>query len=640
MYKFNEHKDIYLDNNFLSKEIGKIAKESISDPFLNLHLGYKQTHSRNIASELIVQDFGLKRHLSNNKSITYMYNHNLRYFEKITTENLKHKIYKRYGFNIAHNDLEAVLKGISTEDKLYKNLIVLKNLYFDTDTLAEFKPMTYTYKRQDYLTLNTIGTLNKDNQVELLNFDLDLDYLTVSEVKDIPIIVNAGNKDYHYIESAFNDTVKIDIHTPVNEYKQKYGMTLTEIVLRQILIPKNNPADLTLFVDFLQRFGSNIMGENTQKVITYYYADGDNGKSILNLFYELIYNNSNYEIRPEALKDGFNLPNFENKLVINIDEITADSFDELKAELKKATSEYSKFQARQIFSDEDFIKYGFPNFNIYSNVTLNLDINDDRALFGRIDYLKLPNQFVTPKELNNTNNAYPKLNGLGKLLRQDKQGLSWLITASILSFRAMQLGNESYICRQTKDETIDIFLGEDYLTKFLLAYTDYDENLDRANYTSSTDIVEQYIQYMDLKGKDIDKDKTKISKQLGLKIKNLYPINNKQGKFKKDGKITMYQLKLKSFEDVAIEYKKVYEINEYLSDAQADTLSNLNTDLKNVYYSIQQGVNTINKLNGKYPSNDNIDLLKQLLSLNLIEKTDKTAVDEFNKETDKNNGGK
>lgn len=93
-------------------------------------------------------------------------------------------------------------------------------------------------------------------------------------------------------------------------------MTLTELVLRQLLIPKDNPTDIRLFKDYLERLGSNIYGANLYKVITFYYGDGDNGKSILNLFNNLIFNKLNYEIKPEALAETFSLESFYNRLLI------------------------------------------------------------------------------------------------------------------------------------------------------------------------------------------------------------------------------------------------------------------------------------------------------------------------------------
>ena len=57
--------------------------------------------------------------------------------------------------------------------------------------------------------------------------------------------------------------------------------TLTERTLRQILIPKDNPEDTSLYIDYLQRVGASFFENNVHKSITLYQGKGNNGKSIL-----------------------------------------------------------------------------------------------------------------------------------------------------------------------------------------------------------------------------------------------------------------------------------------------------------------------------------------------------------------------
>lgn len=607
-----ENRGIYTSERTIAKELGRLTKELNPSPLLSLNRGQNTVFNINYGSEEIVREFGVKRHLDNsNKSKYYIYNNDLKYFEEITKENLKNKIYKRYGFNLNDNHIDSLLKGVSNEDKLYKNLIVLNNLYFDIDYLQPFQPMTYEYRRQDYLTVNTIGVFNENtNKIQLLNYDLDLDLFDIFSIKDLS---------------------KVDPNTAPREFTKKYGMTYTEYVLRQVLIPKDNPQDITLFIDYLERLGSDIKGKNTEKVITFYYGDGDNGKSILNLFYDLIYNKLNLPLRPDNLNDQFNLKMFDNRLVINIDEVTANTFDNLKDWLKNITSKYSKQEAREMYSQNTFTLYGFPNINIYSNVLIDLDLQEDLALFSRIDYLKLPNIFVTPKELDKYNNAYPIVQGLEETLRQDLEGLSWLITASIMAYRHMLGEGRSYLRKQTREETIDIFKNVDYLTKFLMIYTNYDEDLERINFVSGQELIGAYTNYMELQGKSVTQNKTKLAKTLGLKIKGVYPnFNPKTDKYKKEGRLTYYKLKLKSTDEVNREFRQVYKVNDdNLTDRQVGVLNNLNNDVYIIYKAIKDGHNTINKLNTKYPDNDNIDKVKQLLTLNLIINTNTASLEEL-----------
>ena len=376
-----------------------------------------------------------------------------------------------------------------------------------------------------------------------------------------------------------------------------------------------------MFRDFLERLGSNIYGTNLYKVLTFYYGDGDNAKSILNLFINLIFNKLNYEIKPDDLKDGFNLENFYNRLIITIDEVGKNSFDELKEYLKQATSKYSKMEKRQIYSNKTFTLYKFPNINIYSNELLDLNPATEGALFSRIDYLKLPNKFVTSSELDKYENTYEVVDGLEDLLKKDTDGLSWLITAGILCFKEMKNNSNRYTLKQTREQTIDIFLNADYLTKFLMVSTEYVDELPREQFTSNLDITNSYLQYMANLNKTVDTEN--LAKTIGIKLSKLYPqLKNKENKYKATGNgATMYKLKLKEPEEINKQFNQAYTINEYVTDNQ---LNIIDTDkkYKAVYDKIQKGKCTISMLNKELPSINCYDIVQQLESLNLIYNTE------------------
>lgn len=608
------------------REVNRAIKffidSTTADPFLNLHLGYspvKYYHAQ--AGESIVKEFGLKRHLKNNDNDQlYFYDNDLKYFDEITTQQLKKKLYKSLGFNLTENDINTVTKAVPTEDIQYNNLLVFRNMYFDTDTLREFKPLpeVTTYNRKDYLTVFNIGTLNqKDNTINLLDYNKEL---TIDEVLTVKGIKTTDEERNQKIELP-----KINPKISVNEYKKRYGMTLTELVLRQLLIPKDNPTDIRLFKDYLERLGSNIYGANLYKVITFYYGDGDNGKSILNLFNNLIFNKLNYEIKPEALAETFSLESFYNRLLITIDEITRSSFDDLKDYLKQISSKYSKMEKRQIYSNKTFIIYGFPNITIYSNELLDLNPEKDGALFSRLDYLKLPNKFLDSKELIQYPNSYPLVNGLEDLLSKDTEGLSWLITAGILCFKQMKETSDKYTLKQTREETIDIYSNMDYLSKFLMLYTEYVDDLPREFYISNTDITNSYLQYMANLNKTVDTDG--LSKEIGIKLRQKYPeLKQKENKYKETGTgRTMYKLKLKEPEDITREFNEAYTINEFATDRQLSILD-MDGKLKTVYNSIQKGNCTISILEIKLPNINCIEIVKQLESLDLIYKTGNTVL--------------
>lgn len=607
---------LHITDDWLNKQVKYLVSYTSRDPFLSLNLGHKPVkYYQATAGEMIVKEFGLKRHLKDNNETLYFYNEDLKYFDEITTANLKKKLYETLGFNLVESDINAIRKAVSTEDILYRNLLVFGNMYYDTNTLDEFKPLleVSTYNRQDYLTVNNIGTFNEDtNTINLLNYNKELKLEDILTVKTIPELTN--------------------LELPLDEYKTKYGMTLTELVLRQILIPKDNQTDIRLFKDFLERLGSNIYGSNLYKVITFYYGDGDNAKSVLNLFNNLIFNKLDYEIKPDTLKDSFNLENFYNRLLITIDEVTRDSFTELKDYLKQMSSKYSKMEARQLHTSNTFTLYGFPNIVIFSNELLDLQPIEDGAIFSRIDYLKLPNKFVEKSELDSYNNTYLKLDGLEDLLTKDLDGLSWLITAGILCFKNMKQTSNRYTLKQTREETIEVFLGADSLTKYLMVYTEFVDDLPEENFTSNLEITNGYLEYMTNLNREVDQDG--LPKRIGLKLNKLYPQLKQEGNKIKDhnnngGK--KYKLKLKSSEDITKEYNEAYTINEYATDRQLTVLETDNK-LNTVYKQIQKGNCTISILTSKLPSLDCIDIVQQLESLNLVYATGQTIINKHIKE--------
>ena len=619
------NKSLEITNKWINDQILYLANYTSKDPFLNLHLGNRPVkYHQARAGNYIVKEFGLKRHLKDSKETLYLYNQDLKYFDKVTVPQLKNKLYNTLGYNLTETDINGLTKAISNEDKLLNNLLVFRNMYFDIDTLHEFKPLleVTTYNRQDYLTVNNIGVFNEStNSIALLDYDKGLKLEDILTVKGIETTDDDGNKT--------TKLPAINPNLPVSEYKKEYGMTLTELVLRQILIPKDNPDNILLFRDYLERLGSNIYGSNLYKVLTFYYNDGDGGKSILNLFNNLIFNKLNYELKPEDLKDGFNLENFYNRLCITIDEITRDSFNDLKDILKRMTSKYSKTESRQMYSTETFTLYSYPNLYIYSNELLDLNPVTDGAIFSRIDYLKLPNKFVDKSELSIYNNSYPVVEGLEEMLKQDLDGLSWLITAGILCFKNMKAKKNRYTLRQTREDTINIFLNADDLTRYLTVYTEFVDDLPRESFTSNNDILNGYLEYMAGLNKEVSTEG--LAKEIGLKLNKLYPeLKQDSNKYKDydNGGGKRYKLKLKSSEDLIKEYNEAYTINEYATDRQLSVLDN-NGNLKTVYKQIQQGNCTISILTNKLPNINCIDIVQQLESFELIYNTGQTINNEL-----------
>lgn len=618
---FNSCKDIKIINNdgeitgtlykdgFIIDLIVETLHETQKNPLLNLYLSEcygKKNYYISRAAEELQKEFNLKRYINGNKTELYYYNKEIRQFQEIRIETLKNVIYKTYNFNLVQDDLKKVISSIAIENRLNKNLLVFDNIYYDTKNLEVFK-QDENYDRGSYLTFNNIGVEQEDDTIKLLKYNQDLYLTDIFTVKELP--------------------KKLD-KLPVTSYKEQYGMTLTELVLRMITIPQNNPADLTFYRDFLERLGSSITGKNQYKSIGFYYGTGDDGKSTLNYFYNLIFNRLNYAVTISSFEDEFNVINFSNRLVCNMDEITKNSFENSKDIIKRVTSPATKTEARQMYTDNTIVLNSYPNFNIYSNVMVNLDIKEDLALFNRIDYLVLPNKFVEEEEISKYNNVYPKLRGLEDLLKEDYEGLSWLITAAILSFKDMKEEGRKYTLRQTADETINIFLDEDDLTKFLNIYVEYDDSLNRSDYINNDEIASSFLKYMELLNKPVKEQGLKLKRKIGTKINKIFDLK-KEDKYKKNDRITHYSLRIKSFEELEKERTTIYEINEDVTDQELEFIK-YSSDYSIIYDEIQKGENnTIMELDEKYKHKNNLDIVRALKSLNLIIETNVKKLDEY-----------
>lgn len=573
------------------KLFNSIINDSFRNPLINLQwsMGNEKVN-RIMAIDYITNEFNIKGVYKNGKETLYYFNDELNYFEQLTEEKLKNLIVQQLGIKLLRQDYRAIYKSIETTDNIHNNILVFKNILFDMDYMEELNSPIHNYNRRDYLTPGLIGYEDKNNKVQLLDYDFDMDYMELYQVDP--------NLD---------------------------EITFVEKTLRQILIPKDNPNDLTLFHDFLQRLGSCILGVNKYKVITLYYGAGNNGKGILKLVMELIFNNGAYSLTPKTFEETFNLSTFENRKVMLLDEIDKNDFKQMKPVLKRISSPEARVEQRVMYSTDNHILNNFPMLFIFSNELISLKPGEI-ALFDRFDFLELPNTFVSEKELNKTPNGYLKNRSTETNIKADVKGLSWLITASIQMFRNMQNSNSEFIARQTAEQTMDILMDTDYLTKFIRLFTYDDDTLIPNEYTTVEEIYQQFQQYMEINGNIITDNEITIKRKIGTTIKKVYNIPGKvtdsEMYYKQDNRISSYRIRLKSFEDVDTEFKTIYEINE-------DEVVNLyhidnRTDYKLVYGKIQNGVNTINLLNKSLPNQDNYKIVRELLNLNVIVKKTET----------------
>ena len=586
------------DTKFI-KLFNTIINDGFGNPLINLRYGKGREKSNQIeAIDYITEEFNIKGVYRNGKEHIYYFNDDLNYFEQLTVENLKNLIISKLGVKLLKTDYNNIYNSLETNNTIHNNLLVFKNMLYDMDYMQELNYPIGNYNRRDYLAPALIGYEDKNHKVQLLNYDNDFDYLTLYDTDPNP-----------------------------NE------ITFVEKTLRQILIPKDNPNDLKMFHDYLQRLGSCILGVNKYKVITLYYGTGNNGKGILKLLMELVFNKGAYSLTPQTFEQTFGLQSFDNRKVLLLDEIDKDDFKNLKPKIKRITSPEARVEERAMYSTSNVILDNFPMFFIFANVLINLKL-DEVALFYRFDFLKLPNFFVTEKELNKHPNNYLIDNDTEAKIKADVDGLSWLITASIQAFRNMQENNSEFILRQTTEQTMDILLDTDYLTKFIRLYTYENEELIPSEFTPVEEIYQRYMQYLEMQGAIISDSEITVKRKIGATIKKLYNIKgslkDSEIYYKQNNKNASYRIELKSFDEVNKEFKQVYIINEDVSEAEQLAVSYSN-DNQIVYSKIQNGVNTINLLSKELPGYDIPMIIRELLNMNLIIKTNELNLNEDGK---------
>lgn len=582
--------DTLITENQFVKMVSESISDVISSPIFNLRHGIGKERINYINSiDEVTENFTIKGIFKNNIETLYYYDDEREYYQELTEQKFKNMIVNDYGLKLLPKDYKTIYQAIPTTNKEDTNILVFKNALYDMSEKQELDLEYSDFKRKDYLSTNLIGfEIGNTDNIELLYFD-------------------------EYVEFR-------DIFSP----DESKSMTYTEEKLREILIPKDDKNDNKLFIDFLQRFGSCILGKNKYKSIALYFGDGNNGKGILKLLFELVYNKKAYSLTPDTFTQNFNLKSFLGRKCILLDEVDETSLNDIKPMIKRVSSPESRQEQRAIYSDKNIVLKNYPNMFIFSNVLLDFKL-DELALFERFDFLKLPNRFVTEKELDKPNTYLIDRNTEEKI-KKDYEGLSWLISASIKVFNHMEENGMEYRAKQTIEETMDILLNIDYLTKFIKIYTEKDDSLNKMEYVTNDEIMGKYQEYMEQENHIIQETPSELARKIGTTIKSVYHIQGKisdsEMYYKRDNRIASYQIRIKSTDEVNKGKNIQYEIIE----ENYEQIKYLTKEAKNVYDKIKQGKNTINLIKKDYPSYNVIDNIYNLIDLGLIKKSEQTSL--------------
>ena len=302
--------------------------------------------------------------------------------------------------------------------------------------------------------------------------------------------------------------------------------TLIEKTLREIFIPKNNPEDTDLYLNHLYFLGKSLLIGNPLKAIIIYYNDiGNNGKTAIGIINDILF--GNFTIKPrvrEIQDDNFFQARADNTHTIIIDEIDKGSLNGCWDTIKNITGG-SGNDDRQMYSTTRGKGKGKGTLMILTNYKPDIPLTD-RALLYRALLYELPNEFVEyeeGKELDE--NQYWQNDKIFTELQNDEAGKEWLCNVIIKAVK------EHEYVRQTREESKDILLEDNILTKYL---NDHTEIL-------STGILynNDILNKIENSNINVDMSSSRLKQEIGYSLRRIYGNELE----KKHGQGVYYNLK-------------------------------------------------------------------------------------------------
>lgn len=479
-------------------------------------------------AELIEDELAIRK-TSDKKNPFYYLDSDTSSMELLDVDNLGYILLKDYGIRLPISEVKKVINSIhGTEDI--------------DNTVWEFK--------DNYYLTTTSG-------LEVQHLD--------------PVITPKKlgfKKDGKFQFYEYNPSVKL-----LNDSED---MTLTETTLRKIFIPKTNPKNTSIYMDFLERLGASFIENNIHKSITMYLGKGDNGKSLLSHLLRLIFQQHYIGIEPKELKkDLFNSSRVGGKHIILVDELTSDSLMGSWDILKRYSNGLSNTTSREMYSPDTDKLNSYGMMFLLTNMIPELPI-DDKALLRRLDIHELPNRFV---ENPTKEDEYPIIPHIEYKLEHDSEGLEWLINASIKAYKTKKTG--TFLLKQSYTDTLRIIRDTDTLLDYILEYT----VLFNGSTTYNSDLITGYKQYC--KDNDIQLTESitdeSLSKDIGTKLKEVYSSKLVKDKF--NGR-TYYNVLIKSKSEVeSVKDTKILTTEEYDINTDYDITS----ETRVIYKLIENG---------------------------------------------------
>lgn len=326
-----------------------------------------------------------------------------------------------------------------------------------------------------------------------------------------------------------NDTFTVKkIHykyIPINETKQN---TLVERTLKEILIPANDNTKKDFYLDFLQRFGASFKRVNKHKFIYMLQGNGNDGKGIILKIMSMVYGDLAVSVKPSNLTDDFFATNLSDTNLILIDELNKNSFTPQIVDVLKDVSGRGVRDVRIMRSQETIKAKDYGVIMIATNNIPNVEFNQI-AYWKRLILVRLPNTFDESLEANTEeniqNNVLKANEDLEFQLQDDKDGIEWLISASIEAYK--NKGDKFAITQSATDTQ---FLAEikNPINVFISQYV---QNTSNSNNTLTNLEIKYYFLKWCIKHnvtlKNLDVISTSaLSKEIGRIIANKFPKAN------------------------------------------------------------------------------------------------------------------
>lgn len=401
-----------------------------------------------------------------NKKEKYYYNHVTAKYEQLDVFKLGYLLNKEFDIDLTETDAGTVFGMFRDVQEPNNDAIAFNNCLLNTDKFKEIPNTTFTVKRINY------------------------DYLPLTEIKK---------------------------------------GTLMEKTLKKIFIPANDPTNTKYYDDFLQRVGASFKKVNKHKMIYMITGEGDDGKGIILKILQILHGALSVIIKPKHLTDDFYAVNLSDTNVILMDELNKNSFTAEIVGILKDISGRGSTDSRLMHSQNTIKVKDYGVIFIATNTVPAVPYSET-AYWERLILINLPNKFKENIEAEDTTkNLYKADNDLSFKLEADKEGIEWLISASIEAYK--NKGNE-FIVKQSDIETQFLYDGNNPIKTFIDNYIVPTDN--REDVISNEEIRYNLINFCLKHNKtpaDLDVlTPAELRQEIGIKLKNIYPNLDNTGR--------------------------------------------------------------------------------------------------------------